>query len=572
MNPDQQRADRLRAAARRIFPFLAWPRPGAATIRGDAWAGIAVGLMIMPQGVAYAALAGMPPVTGIYVSLLPALVGVLFGSSTRLSVGPTALTCLIVASSLSGLADPGSARWIALAAWLALLSGLLQVGLGFVRFGWLLNVVSSPVLMAFTQAAAILIIGSQLGSLSGLGAGWRPGTPWPAFDPAAAGYGFGSLAVLLAAMRWWPAMPVVLILMVITAAISAFTGFEAAGGAVIGRLPDGLPTLELPGFPGLQVLGDLVLPACVVALVSFLETASSAKAESQRSGRRWNQDQDLIGQGLAKIAAGVTGGFPTSASFSRSALLLFAGASSGWATVVSVSVVLVSLLVFTPVLRHVPQAVLAAIVVAAVLGMLRPREFLRLWRFSRTEAVIATATFAVTLLSAPLLHWGVLTGVLMALSHFVFQRLHPRIVEVGLHRDGSLRDREVFGLPPLAPRVLALRMDAALDFAAAGSFERAVVERVTAGQHLQHLCVFAQPINRIDATGVQTLVQVHAHLVRSGVKLHLCGLKLPVEAALTHAGLLPGADSIATYRTEMEALKAIAGLGELPADIAAAAI
>lgn len=154
----------------RLFPFLRWPRPSAALLRGEALAGLTVGLMVIPQGVAYAALAGMPLVTGIYASLLPALIAVLFSASPRLSVGPTALTCLLVGASLSGLAEPGSAQWVALAVWLALLSGLLQIALGFARFGWLLNLVNSPVLMAFTQAAAVLIIASQLPALLGFAA------------------------------------------------------------------------------------------------------------------------------------------------------------------------------------------------------------------------------------------------------------------------------------------------------------------------------------------------------------------------------------------------------------------
>ena len=179
---------------RRYFPFLAWPRPTKALLGSEVWAGITVGLMVIPQGVAYAALAGMPLVTGIYAAMLPALVAVLFGASTRLSVGPTALTCLLVASSLSGLAAPGSLGWINLAVWLALLSGALQVGLGLMRFGWLLNVVSSPVLMSFTQAAAVLILASQLPAMLGLQAGWPTRFAMPAVHLQAALFGLGSVA------------------------------------------------------------------------------------------------------------------------------------------------------------------------------------------------------------------------------------------------------------------------------------------------------------------------------------------------------------------------------------------
>ncbi len=544
----------------RLLPFLNWPRPDITLMRGELLAGLTVGLMVIPQGVAYAALAGMPLVTGIYASLLPALVAVLFSASSRLSVGPTALSCLLVGASLTGLAEPGSARWIELAVWLALLSGLLQVALGFIRFGWVLNLVSAPVLMAFTQAAAVLIIGSQLPALLGLPPGLRGLLTPPAIHWPSALFGLLSLALLALARRWRPAFPAVLLVVLASAGIAAWTGFDAAGGAVVGRLPQGLPALYLPSWPDRSTLAQLMLPALVITLVSFLETASSAKVDNESQGQRWNQDQDLIGQGLGKIAAGLCGAFPTSSSFSRSALNLYAGARTGWATVVSVAVVLLVLLFFTPVLRHVPQAVLAAIVLVAVLGLIKPREFLRLWRFSRTEAVIAAVTFALTLLAAPRLYWGVLAGLLMALSHFLYQRLHPRVIEVGLHPDGSLRDRQLWHLPPLAPRLYALRMDAALDFAAASSFERAIAEYLSLHPETQHVCLFAQPINRIDATGVDMFAKLCSQLRQRGITLHISGMKLPVETALRRAGALDAGPLLKMYRTDAAALAALTRL------------
>lgn len=556
----------------RHLPFLRWPRPTARLLQGEAMAGLTVGLMVIPQGVAYAQLAGMPLITGIYASMLPALVAVLFSASARLSVGPTALTSLMIAAALTPLATPGSAEWVALAVWLALLSGLLQVALGLVRFGWLLNLVNAPVLMAFTQAAAVLIIGSQLPALLGFRASWADMLRQPAFDPLASAFGLGALALLLLGRRWKPTFPGVLVIVVAAAALSWALGFEAGGGAVVGALPQGLPAPYLPPWPGWQLLGKLLLPTLVVTLVSFLETAASAKVDSQRKGERWDQDQDLIGQGLAKIASGLCGAFATSSSFSRSALNLYAGAQTGWATVVSVAVVLLALLLFTPVLRFVPQAVLAAIVVAAVLGLIKPREFLRLWRVSRVETVIAALTFAVTLAAAPALYWGVLTGVLMALSLFLYQRLHPRIIEVGLHADGSLRDRHLWQLAPLAPRTLALRLDAALDFASAGQFERHVTEYLAEHPTTRHVCLFAQPINRIDATGAEVFARVLGQLHERRVTLLVVGLKLPAERVLRAAGALGEWPLLQMVRTDAEALAALARLEEPPADIAAAAI
>ena len=559
-----------------MLPFLRWPRPSAALLRGEAMAGLTVGLMVIPQGVAYAQLAGMPLVTGIYASMLPALVAVLFSASARLSVGPTALTSLLIYASLSPLAAPASPEWVELAVWLALLSGGLQVVLGAARFGWLLNLVNSPVLMAFTQAAAVLIISSQLPALLGFRVGWAEMLQAPSVDALAAAFGLAALALLVLARRWRPTFPTVLVIVVAAAALSWALGHESRGGAVVGPLPGGLPAAYIPGWPGWQMLGQLVLPTLVITLVSFLETAASAKVDSQRKGERWDQDQDLIGQGLAKIASGFSGAFATSSSFSRSALNLYAGAQTGWATVFSVVVVLAALLVFTPVLRHVPQAVLAAIVVAAVVGLLKPREFLRLWHISRVEAVIAAITFGITIAAAPALYWGVLSGVLMALSYFLYQRLHPRIIEVGLHADGSLRDRQLWALPALAPHTYALRMDAGLDFATASQFERNVTEYLTAHPHTRHVCLFAHAINRMDATGAEAFARLVSQLHQRRVTLHLAGMKLPVEKMLQAAGTLVPHPLLHTYRTDAEALAALRAIADEqraePADLAALVI
>ncbi|ART48498.1 MULTISPECIES: SulP family inorganic anion transporter [Acidovorax] len=544
----------------RWLPFLAWPRPDRALLKGEFWAGMTVGLMLVPQGVAYAALAGMPLVTGIYASLVPALVAVLFSASTRLGVGPTALTSLLIGASLSGLAEPGSAQWVAMAAWMAMLSGMVQLLMGLARFGWLLNLVTSPVLSGFTQAAALLILSSQLGALTGLrsdlGALWT--TPSLGhFDLTAAAFGLGSLGLLMLARRLRPGFPAAIVVLGVAGLVSWAVGYAEADGAVVGALPAGLPSLYWPGALPWPSFAALVMPVLVVTLVSFLETASSAKVDSQRSGERWNENQDLIGQGLAKISSGLCGSFATSASFSRSAINLYAGARSGWATVFAIGLVLVVLLWLTPALYHVPQSVLAAVVVTAVTSLVKPASFVRLWRISRVEAVISGITFGLTLATAPRMYWGVLVGLLMNLSHFLYQRLHPRIIEVGMHPDGTLRDRHLWQLPALAPHVLALRMDAELDFASASALERRVMDHLSAHPDVVHVCLLAQPINRIDVTGVETFAQLVATLRARAGTLHLSGLKLPVEQVLRRAGVLEPGAGLAMYRTDAEALRAL---------------
>jgi SulP family sulfate permease len=554
-------------SAKRLLPFLNWPKPSPELLKSEVFAGLSVGLMVIPQSVAYAALAGMPLITGIYASLLPALVAVMFSASPRLSVGPTALTSILISASLSGMAAPGSSDWVNLTVWLSLMTGFLQVVLGFARFGWLLNLVSSPVLMAFTQGAAVLIISSQIPALLGLTNGWSTLVSGTGIDWASLVFGVFTLLLLLLARRWRPTFPTVLVLVLSAACGSWVLGLEASGSAVVGALPQGLPGLFVPSAIDWELLKQLVLPTLVITLVSFLETASSAKVDNDRSGKRWDQDQDLIGQGLAKVASGLCGAFPTSSSFSRSALNLYAGAQSAWATIFSVLVILLILLFFTAVLQPVPQSVLAGIVVAAVMGLIKPHAFVQLYKINRVEAATAIVTFVITLLSAPRLYWGVLAGVVMGLSHFLHTRLHPRIIEVGLHPDGSLRDRHLWQLPPLASNLYALRMDAELDFAAASTLERAVMEHLGQHPNVAHVCLFALPINRIDATGVESLAKLEIMLRDRGISLHISGMKLPVETVLRRAGCLQAHGGLNMYRTDAEAIQHLRQLEALPTDM-----
>ncbi|MBI2772065.1 MAG: SulP family inorganic anion transporter [Burkholderiales bacterium] len=543
----------------RWFPFLNWPRPDAALLRGEIAASLTVAVVMVPQSVAYAGLAGMPLVTGLYATFLPALVAVMFGSSTRLSVGPSALTSVLVGASLVGMAQPGSAQWVALVVWLAFLSGLMQFALGAGGASWVLNLVSSPVLTGFSQSAALLIIASQIPTLIGLQGGLASLWQAPQFDLAATGYGVVSLVLFVLGKKYVPRVPMVLLAVAAAGALSAWTGYSALG-AVIGSLPVGLPAPYWPGWPGLETLGTLLVPAMVITLVSSLEMASSAKIEAQHDSKRWDAGRDLVGQGLGKIVSGLSGSFPTSTSFSRSAITLYAGAKTGWATVSATAVVVLVLLFLTPALQHVPRAVLAAVVVAAVAGLFKPHTLLKLVKINRVEALIAFVTFGVTIATAPRIYWGVLTGVVLGLAHFLYLRLHPRIIEVGLHPDGSLRDRHLWKLPPIAAQTYALRMDDELDFASASAFERAIVEHLAGHPEVRHVCLFAQPINRIDATGVEVFTQLLARLQDKGITLHVSGIKLPVERVLRSAGSLADSPLLRMYRTDVEALVAFGRL------------
>ena len=538
------------------LPFLFWPRLTPSLARNEMLAGVTIGLMLLPQGVAYAVLAGMPLVTGIYAALLPSLIAVLWSSSPLLGVGPTALTSLLIGASLTGLAEPGSAQWVALAAWLAIFSGILQWLLGALRSGWLVNLVTSPVLNGFTQAAGILILLSQLPDLLGMRTTWSAlwhDPSWHHFDAWALLFGVGGLGGLLLCKKIFPKLPAAIVIIALCGAASAAIGFADQGGRIIGHLPAGLPTLSLPGSLSMDDASRLFLPLLMIGLVSFLEVASSAQVEHRKAGTRWNENQDLIAQGMAKVAAGFSGSFAISASFSRSAVTLHSGAKSGWATVMAIGMVLITVLWLTPVLYHVPQAALAAVVVSAVINLIQPRTLRALFRISRVEGGIALTTFALTLATAPRLYWGVL----LSLCHFLYQRLHPRIVEVGEHADGSLRSRDIWHLPPIAPHTLALRMDAEWDFASASALERYVTQVLQQRPDTQTVFLDAHPINRIDVTGVESFMRLRQSLQKQGIALHIGGLKLPVQAILEKAGALTPGPDLQLSRTNGQALLAM---------------
>ena len=542
------------------LPFLRWPRPSGALLRQELPAALTVSLLLLPQGMAYAALAGMPLQSGLYAALLPALVAVLWGASPRLGVGPTAITSLLVGASLSGLAQPGSAQWVALAAWLAIFAGVLQWALGAMRCGWLINVVTAPVLSGFTQAAGLLIVLSQVPDLLGLRTSWRAWTydpSWHHFNGWSALFGIGSLLLLLVLRRFAPRWPWAVGVLVLCAAISAGVRFSDNEAAVIGHLPSGLQGWGLPAPVQWPILAQLLLPALMIALVSFLEVAASAQQEHQQAGTRWNENQDLIAQGMAKVAAGLTGSFAVSGSFSRSAVLLQHGARTGWANVLAIGFVVMAMLWLTPWLYHVPRSALAAIVVLSVTSLLRPRHWLQLWRLSKAEASIACVTFLLTLLTAPTLYWGVVAGILLSLCHFLYHRLHPRIVEIGEHPDGTLRSRSIWDLPRIAPDVLALRMDADWDFASARALERYIASALQKAPHTHAIYLDAQSINRIDITGIESFLRLRQSLHKQGIYWHISGLKLPIQDTLTTAQALTASNKLFLHRTAAQALQVL---------------
>lgn len=556
----------------RFLPFLAWPRTWSTeTLRGDLVAGVTVALVMVPQSLAYAQLAGLPPHVGLYAALLPMVVGALFGSCGQLSTGPVAMTSLLSGASLLMLASPESPEFLSLAILLALMSGLIQIALGALRVGWLLNLLSRPVLTGFINAAALIIGLSQVPAALGLPFSQSAhfladfaralGRLDEAHLPSAL-FGVSSLAALVLLKRYAPRLPAVLIVAVVATALSAASGYADGGGAVVGSIPAGIPALQLPpvDFDAAVVLLPL---AFVIALVSFMEVISSAKVFTARTGEAWDQNQELIGQGLAKVASAVSGSFPVSASLSRSALNFASGARTGLSSLVAAVFVLLTLLYLTPLLWHLPKPVLAAAILQVVSTLPDFRALTRAWQAGRDDGLASTVTFVSTLTFAPNIQNGILTGLLLSLALMLYREMRPRTALLGLHPDGTYRDLERFGLAHPDPRVVILRFDSALTFVTAASFERAVLSAAKAQPRVRVVLVSAASLNAIDATGLHTIQTLLERLHGMNVRLAFCGLKKQVIDAMLRTGLWPRVRSHAEFRTEHDALASL--LPALPA-------
>jgi len=422
----------LTPVLRRFFPFLNWPRPSLQTLGRDCWAGITVGLVLIPQALAYATLAGMPPHTGLYAALLPSVVGVLWGSSALLAVGPVALTSLLVYGALSPMAQPGSPQWVALAIWLALYAGIMQFLLGAFRGGRIASLVSTPVMVGFINAAAVIIIFSQLPALLGMelspdgSAGLMERLRNAAAIPIVPAFGCTAIVLLLALRRFVPRLPGILIVTIGSIVVSTVVGYSSAGGNVVGDVPSGLPPLALPPAISLDSHRHLLPAALIIALISFTEAMSSCRVLARKTNEQWDENQELVGQGLAKVTAAFSGTFAVSGSFSRSALNLYSGAVSAWSTLFAAATVLAFLLFLTEYLFNLPKSVLAAIIIVPVLTLLDLNAFRQLFAAKASDGVIAAVTFLVTLLALPHLYWGVVAGVCLSVAAHFYRKCRSR--------------------------------------------------------------------------------------------------------------------------------------------------
>jgi SulP family sulfate permease len=491
------------------------------TLVRDVVAGLSVALVLVPQSLAYAQLAGLPPERGLYAAALAPIAGALLGSSPYLQTGPTAGTALLVLGILSGLAPIGGAEYAALAALLAVLVGGWRVLLGLLRGGPLAYLMSQPVMIGFTAAAGLLIVSSQLPAVLGAGAG--AGNPlagaWQAVrEPAgwqlwAVAFAVVTALVMIGAKRISPLLPGVLVAVAGAVAVSALAGYT---GPTVGQLPAGLPgfTLDLPWAQ----VPSLLVGSLVIALVGFAEPSVIARRYAAADHQRWDPNREIVSQGLANLAAGAGGGFPVGGSFSRTALGRLAGAR----TRVSGLVTGLAALAFLPVagiLADLPTAVLGAVVIVAVAPLLAPGPLRRCWDYSRPQALVAVATFVVTLGLAPRIDRAVLIGVGLAVAVHLWRELHVQVPSW------------------TEPGVLHLRPRGVLFFASAPPIEKTFGDLLAAHPDARRLVVHCDGLGRIDLTGALALRAVLAEARLAGVAVELVGV--PPHAERLVSRVLP---------------------------------
>lgn len=680
----------------RFFPFLSWWPLSGANVRADLIAGITVALVLIPQSMAYAQLAGLPAYYGLYAAFLPGIIAAMWGSSAQLATGPVAVASLLTASALAPLAATGSEQFVALAILLALLVGLIQLGLGIFKLGVVVNFLSHPVIVGFTNAAAIIIGLSQLNKLFGVSMGRSEHfindilgvlqqigeTHMPTLV-----MGVSAFVIMWGLKKYAPKLPGVLIAVVITTIASFSIGFEhngkgqigeivdaevrglanefsqaeiklgelngtlagksaelkqlqkaqegsrqhqaalkyeiellrlelqnleeenrktarslrkfifeqvpangvqparlylagqvpqgeqsdgyrwrikkvskgelklVGGGEVVGSIPSGLPEIGLPKMSW-ETMMSLLSSALVISLVGFMEAVSIAKAMAAKTKQRIDPNQELLGQGFSNIVGSLSQSFPVSGSFSRSAVNLNAGAVSGMSNVFTGLIVLVTLLFLTPLLYHLPQAVLAAVIMMAVIGLVNFKSIVHAWHTHKHDGIAAMVTFVATLAFAPHLDNGIMLGAGLSILLYLYRTMQPRVAILGRHPDGTLRDIKVHDLP-VSENIIALRYDGSLYFANVPYFEDAVLEAIANNPRARHLLLVSDGINQLDASGDEVIHHLVERLRSNGIRVTFSGLKKQVLDVMRKSGLLEyiGQDNI--FADEDRALAAI---------------
>lgn len=670
----------------KIFPFILWFKGYKLDeFKLDLMAGITVALVLIPQSMAYAQLAGLPAYYGLYAAFLPPMVAALFGSSRQLGTGPVAVVSLMSAASLEPLATAGSPEFIAYSIVLALVVGIFQFSLGVLRLGMVVNFLSHPVINGFTNAAAIIIASSQFSKFFGVYVDKAPHhyeTMTRVFQAAmdythipTLAYGVSAVVIMVVLRKINPKIPSVLVAVAITTLISYFTGFSndayvpvsaikapgieakiheynevttlikthgeerarignavdelrkaesgshgggpsverleleseiniltvhmghgkeeahllrkalrdmkfeavkegeaytfypkenipagietdghtwrlkmknavldtskltmMGGGAIVGKIPEGLPTLTMPEL-SVKSFFKLLPTAIIISLLGFMEAIAIAKAMAAKTGQKLDPNQELIGQGLANMLGSVGSSYAVSGSFSRSAVNLQAGAVSGISSVVTSMMVVLTLLFFTPLLYHLPQATLAAVIMMAVIGLINVKGFIHSYKAQWYDGVISVLSFLVTLYFAPHLDKGIMVGFVLSMGVFLYKSMRPVVAELSMSEDKVLKSSEYYRLKGCR-HISVVRFDGALFFANASYLDEQVAKFRSERPDLRYILLDAKGINEMDASGEEALAMIVDRLRAAGLGFAMCGVKGQVLGVMERTHLL----------------------------------
>ncbi len=552
-------------------------RYSRADFGGDTTAAFVVAIMLIPQGMAYALLAGLPPQAGLYGAVLPLILYALVGSSAALSVGPVAVVALMTAAAAQQVAAQGSAEFHLAALWLALLSGGFMLALGLLRLGFLANFLSHSVVSGFITAAGILIALSQVQHLLGLRSSGKTllevlpklVAALPELHLTTTALSAGVLAFLFWARRGLrPALrrlglpetvaegaqrSVLLLAVSGTTLVSWTLGLAEQGVRVVGSIPAGWPAFSLPAFD-IDFVRVLVVPAALIALVGMAESLSVAQTLAARRRQSIDPNRELIALGFANLGAGVTQAMPVTGGLSRSIVNFEAGARTPAAGLMTAALIGLGLLILTPALYHLPLATLAAIIVVAVSSLIDFRALPRAWALNRTDGAAMAATILATLLLG--VEEGLAAGVALALILHLFRSARPHVAEVG-QVPGTTHFRNVERYEVVTtPEVLSLRVDESLFFPNARWLESLIQSKVAQRPQVKHVVLMCAAVNDIDASAIESLALIAEKLHASGVAFSLSEVKGPVMDKIERSDLLKHVAAV--YLTQFDAMMALA--------------
>lgn len=530
---------------KQYLPILNWIKQyQRVDFKSDLNAGMTTAVMLVPQAMAYAMLAGLPPIMGLYASTIPLFIYAVFGTSRQLAVGPVAIISIMTAASVSAVAESGTDAYVTYAIALALMVGIIQFAMGAARFGFLVNFLSHPVITGFTSAAALIIGFSQLKHLMGIDIqrthliheillnAWNKISETNLITLS---IGVLSIVALLALKKWKPLFPGALVV-VITSTLSVwFFDLHEYGVKIVGDVPAGLPLPSLPAF-NWEMASTLIPAAIAISMVSFMESISVAKAIARKKKYNIDANQELIGLGLANIVASLFKGFPVTGGFSRTAVNNQAGAKTNIATIITASVIIVVLLFLTPLFYYLPKAVLAAIIMTAVYTLIDFAEVKHLYQVKRTDLALLTLTFFGTLSLG--IEEGIILGVAASLLWFVVKTTRPHSAILGrLPNTKIYRNVKNHPEAEIDDGVLILRVDAQFYFGNVNFLKEFISTEISNCVNSPKVIVIeAASINQLDSSADASLQEIKEDLNERGIDLFFANVKGPVMEVMQKSG------------------------------------